>query len=550
MFTHFTLFKTPVEGIVLPKKFTFPFYYEPHILSKIASEELQEYLSTQTEIKHSFGLQENTHEIGKMFGVLVVQNTENKIGYLSAFSGNISNQNSLKRFVPPIYDIYAENSFFSVENKILIDLSEEIRVLENDPTYIELQKEMAIAQKKIDNIISKEKEKLRIRKKKRKLARKEQNTLTELFKQKQNQESINDRFYIKELTLYYKNTLAKKATTLHRLENNISILKQKRIQYSNTLQQKIAAQYYFLNNKGEEKRIPQLFDKLNIQAPGGTGDCAAPKLLQYAFLHGLKPIAMAEFWWGKPGNSAIRKHKNYYPSCKGKCEPILTHMLDGIVLEKNILLENLAKDKKIEVIFEDAYLFVINKPTELLSVPGKKVTDSVYTRFAKKYPEAKKHLIIHRLDMSTSGIMLLAKTKKAHQFLQSQFIKREIKKQYIALLDGIIMENEGIIELPLRVDLEDRPKQLVCFEHGKKAVTKWKVLSRKDKKTKVQFTPITGRTHQLRVHAAHVLGLNTPIVGDDLYGVKKDRLHLQAIFIEFIHPKTKKLVHFTLQQDF
>ena len=259
---------------------------------------------------------------------------------------------------------------------------------------------------------------------------------------------------------------------------------------------------------------------------------------------------MAEFWWGISPNSEIRKHKNYYPACQGRCKPILNHMLDSIEMDDNLLLENGSEKQKLEIIFEDDAIIIVNKPAEFLSVPGKEITDSVYTRIKEKYPNATGPIIVHRLDMSTSGILILTKTKEANKILQSQFIKRTIKKRYIALLDGNLSENSGTINLPLRLDVDDRPRQLVDFTYGKNAKTKWEVIERKDNKTRVHFYPITGRTHQLRVHAAHKNGLNAPIIGDDLYGKKENRLHLHAEFIEFSHPSTNKKMSFTIAPNF
>ena len=225
-------------------------------------------------------------------------------------------------------------------------------------------------------------------------------------------------------------------------------------------------------------------------------------------------------------------------------------MLDGVIMDDNLLLENLAEKQELETIYEDDVLLVVNKPTEFLSVPGKNISDSVYTRIKDKYPDATGPLIVHRLDMSTSGILLLTKTKEANKVLQSQFINRTVKKRYIALLDGDLSEESGKVKLPIRVDLDDRPKQLVDFKYGKNAETDWQVINRENGKTRVHFYPITGRTHQLRVHAAHKDGLNTPIVGDDLYGKKENRLHLHAEFIEFSHPSTNKRMSFTVAPNF
>ena len=219
-------------------------------------------------------------------------------------------------------------------------------------------------------------------------------------------------------------------------------------------------------------------------------------------------------------------------------------------MDDNPFQTNTAKGKELEIIFEDEHLVVVNKPAEFLSVPGKRVTDSVYTRMKNQYPDATGPLVVHRLDMSTSGLLLVAKSSEIHKKLQSQFIKRQIKKRYVALLNGLITDEEGFIDLPLRVDLDNRPNQLVCYEYGKSAQTKWEVIKRYDGKTVVYFYPITGRTHQLRVHAAHPLGLNTPIVGDDLYGTKANRLHLHAESITFQHPITKELMTIAVDADF
>jgi tRNA pseudouridine32 synthase/23S rRNA pseudouridine746 synthase len=316
------------------------------------------------------------------------------------------------------------------------------------------------------------------------------------------------------------------------------------------LQKTLFEKYQFLNQQKEEKGLLDIFNNPAIKPPAGAGDCSAPKLLQYAFQNHLTPIAMAEFWWGISPNSEIRKHKNFYPSCQSRCKPILTHMLEGIKMDENLLLENLAEKQELKIIYEDDVIIVVNKPAEFLSVPGKGIIDSVYTRMKEKYPNATGPIIVHRLDMSTSGILVLTKTKEANKVLQSQFIKRTIKKRYVALLDGILNENNGVIHLPLRVDLDDRPRQLVDFTYGKPAETRWKVIEYKNNKTRVHFYPITGRTHQLRVHSAHKDGLNTPIIGDDLYGKKETRLHLHAEFIEFIHPISKDVMCFTVDPDF
>ena len=224
----------------------------------------------------------------------------------------------------------------------------------------------------------------------------------------------------------------------------------------------------------------------------------SPKLLQYAFQHQMKPIAMAEFWWGQSPETSIRKHKYFYPACIGKCKPILTHMLEGILTDENPMLQNPAAGKVIETVYEDEHLLVVNKPAEFLSVPGRNIKDSVANRMKEKFPDATGPLVVHRLDMSTSGLMLIAKTQEVHKYLQYQFIKRIIKKRYVAVLDGMVEGEEGTIDLPLYPDWDNRPRQMVDYENGKSGRTHWKVISHNNKQTRIYFFPVTGRTHQLR----------------------------------------------------
>ncbi|QXP64041.1 RluA family pseudouridine synthase [Polaribacter sp. HaHaR_3_91] len=555
--TYFQKFKADISDIKLPEKFTFPFYYQPHKLAIIATNELQEYLENQTDFKHNFGLTEIENElaIGKMFGVLVVKNKQNEIGYLAAFSGKLADKSLPLKFVPPVFNMRTEGSFYIKGEKEIDQINAQLSLLKKDRSYLKLKKTVQKLSKEIEEDLVLERKKLKLQKKDRKrrktngqatLNEKDFNNLNKVLVQ----ESFNDQFYYKELVEYYEDKIAKKRTELILFEDKIAALKKDRKEKSNYLQQTLFSKYAFLNQKKEQRNLLDIFNNPAIKPPAGSGECSAPKLLQHAFLNDYTPICMAEFWWGISPNSAIRKHKNFYPACQGRCKPILTHMLDGITMDENLLLENLAEKQELEIIYEDDVLLVVNKPTEFLSVPGKDISDSVYTRIKEKYPDATGPLIVHRLDMSTSGILLLTKTKEANKVLQSQFINRTVKKRYVALLDGNLTEESGKIKLPLRVDLDDRPKQLVDFVHGKNAETDWKIIHRENGKTKVHFYPITGRTHQLRVHAAHINGLNTPIIGDDLYGNKENRLHLHAEFIEFSHPTTHKRMSFTVAPDF
>lgn len=554
----FTLFKEPIDSIALPDKFTFPFYYEPHPLCILAAKELQLFIENQKEWEWDFHNSANVKGIcmGKMFGVLVVINKNNEIGYLAAFSGKIANKNHLSGFVPPVYDMLTRNGFYLKELKKLNELNNRIKLAENTTEiedYVNLiSKEQAL----FSQAILAKKEELKNKKEQRKAQRTEARMhLTTIAFEELNQtlikESLKGKFELKELTNYWKERVLIYQKKLDSLNNNLDQLKNERQGKSAEIQERLFNKYLFLDSKGTKKGLIEIFENtIQKRPPVAAGECSAPKLLQYAFLHGMKPMAMAEFWWGQASKTSIRKHGDFYPACKSKCEPILGHMLRDIEMDENPMLVNPLLKNPIEIVYEDECIAVINKPEEFLSVPGKNMHDSVLQQMKFKFPLATGPLIVHRLDMATSGIMIIAKSKEAHKRLQNQFIKRKIKKTYIALLEGVIDENEGVIDLPLRVDLDDRPRQLVCYEHGKSATTKWKVIERINNKTRIQFYPITGRTHQLRVHAAHPLGLNAPIVGDDLYGHKANRLHLHAESIEFFHPTTNKLLFFEIKPAF
>jgi tRNA pseudouridine32 synthase/23S rRNA pseudouridine746 synthase len=554
---HFQYFKTDISGIQLPEKFTFPFYYEPHSLAKIATKEIQEYLESQTDFEHNFGLDTTKTDlpIGKMFGVLIVQNKLNEVGYLAAFSGKLADKSLPKKFVPPVFNMRTEGSFY-IKGELDIDkINAQLTLLKSNEHYLVLKKSFKKLTQAIAEDLENQRKKMKLSKSNRKLRKKKSiSVLSDLdFKNLTKslmQESYNDQFFYKELVEYYETKSKKTGKEVVVFENKIALLKKERKEKSNYLQQTLFSKYAFLNLQKELKNLLDVFNDPAIKPPAGSGECSAPKLLQYAFANDLKPISMAEFWWGISPNSAVRKHKNYYPACQSRCKPILTHMLQGIKMDPNLLLENLSEKQELKIIYEDNVLIVVNKPAEFLSVPGKVITDSVYSRIKEKYPTATGPLIVHRLDMSTSGILLLTKTKEANKVLQSQFINRSVKKRYVALLDGNLVENSGKIKLPLRVDLDDRPKQLVDFVHGKNAETDWEIIRRENGKTRVYFYPITGRTHQLRVHAAHKNGLNTPIFGDDLYGKKTNRLHLHAEFIEFFHPSTNEKMSFTIEAEF
>ena len=555
---HFKFFKHSIEGIELPEKFTFPFYYDPHELSKIAVQELQDYLQSQTDFEHNFGLDETQTGlvIGKMFGVLVVQNVQNEIGYITAFSGKLANSNQHPYFVPPLFDMLLEDGFYRKGEEINISVNNRVEAIEKDPKFIQLKAQLKEDELYSTEFILTEKKRLKQNKKDRSTQREQKmNQLSteelEPVLEELRQQSLKDHYYLTDLVKYWKYRILNVKLKIAFYEDELQALKIERKQRSIQLQNELFDQYHFLNANTEIRSLRSIFEETPQGIPpSGAGECAAPKLLQYAFANNLKPIALAEFWWGASPKSEIRQHGQFYPSCKHKCEPILGHMLQGLEMDENPLLLNPAEGKVLEIVYEDDQIVIINKPAEFLSVPGKTILDSVQTRMHQKYPDSSGPLLVHRIDMSTSGILLVAKNKDAHQFLQDQFIRKTVKKRYVALLEGELEKDRGIIELPLRLDIEDRPRQLVCFEHGKHAKTNWKVKERRKGQTLVYFYPVTGRTHQLRVHAAHHLGLGAPIVGDDLYGQKANRLHLHAESIEFKHPTTREIMKIKVKSPF
>jgi tRNA pseudouridine32 synthase/23S rRNA pseudouridine746 synthase len=549
--------ESEIAGTAVPGRFTFPFFYDPHPLARIAADDLKHYLETHTELDHNFGLDKDAQgmAIGKMFGVLIIQDENGKLGYLSAFSGKLANSNDHPRFVPPVFDMLAEDSFFLKEQYILNDINRQVKDIETNESYINLQQELKHLIVQTETEINDFKKLLKANKldrKQQREAQKEHLSQEEYtaFEAHMIRLSLHDKHQMAVLRAACEERLATLKRQARQFTDRIEALKKERKEKSAALQQQLFEQYAFLNQYGRTRSLHAIFSETVFGSPpSAAGECATPKLLQYAFLNGYKPLAMAEFWWGASPKSEIRVHGQFYPACTGKCKPILKHMLDGMDLDDDPMLKNPGEFQKLDIIFEDDSFVVVNKPQGLLSVPGIHITDSVFTRLKHTFKSIEP-LIIHRLDMATSGLLVVAKTKEAHKHIQQQFLKRTVNKRYTALLSNKIEGGEGEISLPLRGDLNNRPRQLVCFEHGKKATTRWKVVAYEDGKTRIHFWPLTGRTHQLRMHAAHELGLNAPIVGDDLYGTTAERLYLHAAHLEFIHPVSGARMSFEIGEDF
>ena len=538
-------FTTSITDIPLPERFTYPFCYTPHPLCILAAKEVQSYLTRQTAWKDEL-------RQGKMFGVLIVQTEHGETGYLAAFSGILAGKNLHPFFVPPVYNLLQPQGFFKIEEENISSINRNIRQLENDKAYAALSAELARTIQSAENILATAKAQLKEAKTAREQRRKEK----ELNAQEEAElirESQFQKAEYKRLERSWKARITTLQTQTEDWERRISALKSERKTRSAALLQKLFEQFGMLNYRGEVKNLCEIFGQtVHKTPPAGAGECAAPKLLQQAYLHGWKPIAMAEFWWGDSPKTEIRHHGHYYPACKGKCEPILQHMLQGLQVEENPMLKRMqVPSQNLEIVYEDPWLSVINKPAGMLSVPGKEDAVSVYSLMREQYPEADGPLTVHRLDMATSGLMLIAKTKRVHQNLQAQFKNRLVRKRYVALLEGIVPKDKGTVDLPLCLNPLDRPRQMVHTEHGKPAITDYQVLERLDgKRTRIAFYPRTGRTHQLRIHAAHPLGLHCPIIGDELYGEKADRLYLHAEYLEFTHPITGETVRITKEAEF
>ena len=534
-------FADSISLLSLPEKFTYPFHYTPHPLCVAAAAEVGRYLETKGEWQAEL-------QKGKMFGVLIVRTGEGKVGYLAAFSGILAGKNQHAYFVPPVYDVQDPDGFFRIEEERISEINNRIEELQSDVRYKDckqrLADEMVLAGQVLDEI----RERMKAAKEKRDRLR---SAVTQVDPEQLIRESQFQKAELKRQKQYWKDHLASLQAEIEVYETEIERLKEERKTRSATLQQWLFKQFRMLNARGEERDLCDLFtDTVQKTPPAGAGECAAPKLLQYAYRNGWQPLAMAEFWWGDSPKNEIRRHGYYYPACKGKCGPILKHMLQGLHVEENPLEADVHRDTELEIVYEDEWLSVVNKPAGMLSVPGKSDVDSVYGRVRRMYPEATGPMIVHRLDMATSGLILIAKTKKVHQNLQAQFKNRTVCKRYVAWLDGIVKEKEGRIELPLRPDPEDRPRQVVDAVHGKPAVTDYTVLHYHLGRTFISFIPKTGRTHQLRVHSAHLLGLNAPIVGDELYGKKANRLYLHAEYLGFVHPVSGGYVEIEKESGF
>lgn len=541
-----------------------PFYYIPSKECRQAVQELADWLNGKSSpfcdhpVNPAFRAEIDK---GKMFGVLVVEGSgsfgnqhHNLRGsleglYLAAYSGQVCGRADWPEFVPAVFDYLQPDGYFKQHEAEIVKMNNQIEALQGRASC---SSECGIAPHLFSDdpcpVFKKQKRK--------------DETDEEFIKRRQYENAELHRWKLRQ---------REREAELKQKEDDVKALKTLRKQKSDDLQRWLFRHFVMMNGRGESKDIIDIFNLGyssfgnrhaslrggldGLLPPSGSGECCEPKLLQYAFTHGLKPVSMAMFWWGDSPKGEVRHHMHFYPACNSKCKPILKWMLQGVDVDPNPL-EDKEQDEKLasmlRVLYEDSDIYVISKPAGLMSVPGKNGRESVYSIIQRRFQEQSLQLnayIVHRLDMATSGLMIIAKTAEAYHYLQKQFANHEVKKRYVAILDKQNTKEDsfsGSISLPLRPDLDDRPRQMVDFEHGKPAITRYKFVGA----NRIWLWPETGRTHQLRVHCAHKLGLNNPIKGDELYGTRSTRLYLHAEEITFTHPTTGRKMTFTDKAPF
>ena len=539
-------FESDISVVEAPQRFNNPFYYSPHALCVVAADEVRSMLSLDSVLAADAAR-------GKMFGVLVVRDGDGRLGFLAAFSGLLAGSNNVPGFVPPVFDLQSPGGYFKQEEARITALNKRIKDIENGGEYVAATAAAAQARQAMDEELVAMREAMRLCKLRRNEMR-ATGTLTPSDEAALVRESQFQKAELKRATARWQQRIAECEAAVAPFKASVAAMKEERKQRSAALQRWLFEQFKVFNANGCEKSLLDIFAAHSgIIPPGGAGECAAPKLLQYAYLNSLTPIAVAEFWVGESPQGEVRRDGCFYGACKSKCEPILGFMLQGLDVEENAL-EKGGKIDNLEVVYEDDAIIVVNKPSGILSVPGVVGGTSVQQWLREEYLHSNELFVAHRLDMATSGLLVAAKSMEAYKELQRQFAMREVKKQYTAILEGVPPRNDGVIELPLSADYENRPRQKVDYAAGKPAVTRYKVIGTVERGGRqcavVCFEPLTGRTHQLRVHAAHKEGLDCPIVGDALYGTAARRLMLHASRISFLHPLTGQSIALVCNASF
>lgn len=547
------------EAMGKAKVFPNPFYYEPSPLARCAVTLLQQSLP---ELKE-----------GKMFGVLIVE-YEGKLGYLQAYSGQLEGISD-DSFVPLVFDYLQPNGYFKIHEAEITALNSEIEVLKQSDDYEKAIKKIADLKAEAQQVVAEAQQKMVVAKHLRDKRRKEKAIVSDNEQREMIRESQYMKAELHRTKKRYAALLEAAEAEVEAYNRKIAELKSTRKRKSDQLQRWLFSQFIFQNARGERKDLLSIFrnyyllhspqsvlathfatmgEQITLFPPSGTGECCEPKLLQYAFTHGMRPIEMAMFWWGKVPKTEIRQHKQFYSACNAKCKPLLTWMLKGMNVAVNAL--ETETEQSINIVYEDHNLAVILKPSGMLTVPGRSKRQSVEAILRQRWNDNDTPIIVHRLDMATSGLLVVARNKEAHKHLQAQFKTKMVRKRYISLLDATLLNRaglhkEGTISLPLCADVLDRPRQMVDRNKGKAAITHYKIIGKipiqdsyYSEAVKVELRPETGRTHQLRVHCAHSEGLACPILGDTLYGKRADRLYLHAEYLAFTHPTTGKPLSF------
>ena len=518
-----------------------PFYYTPDTLTMSAAEEVKRLIATHEEWRDEVAK-------GKMFGVLVVEDATGRMGFLAAFSGQIGGREDWEGFVPAVFDYLQEDGYFKTEEQEISAINHRIDELEGSADYLSAKSHLEEIHRKAATEEESYKEQMRQAKERRDAHRP---TATPDEQAVMIRESQYMKAELRRMKRRHQEQAKALEEAVRATEEEVTLLRRERKQRSDALQQWLFRHFVMCNGHGEERTLLDIFAPTPQGIPpSGAGECCAPKLLQHAFLHGYHPLRIGEFWQGASPTGEIRRHDHFYPACRGKCLPILRFMLQGLDVAPNPLEQS--TDQTLEVVYDDEQLVVVNKPAGMLAVPGKSARDSVYSILRRRYPQAEGPMVVHRLDMATSGLMVVAKTTWMYHALQRLFEQRRVEKRYVALLERDISHEvppRGTISLPLRPDVMDRPRQVVDEKNGKEAVTDYEILGVDHGHTLIALYPRTGRTHQLRVHCAHPQGLDCPILGDTLYGTPADRLHLHAERLAFVHPLTGERMKFTYSEN-
>ena len=528
-------FRQDIMDVEPPVRFNNPFYYSPHRLCVMAADEVRSSLLADETLAADAAR-------GKMFGVLVVRDGDGRLGYLAAFSGLLAGCNNVAGFVPPVFDFLSPGGYFKQEEARISALNAKIKETECCEGYITAIAAVAEVKCTMEQQLTAMREEMRQSKQRRSELR-AAGALTADEEAALVRESQFQKAELKRLTARWQQRVAGCEAAVVPFKEAVVAMKEERKRRSAALQRWLFEQFKVSNGNGCEKSLLDIFAAHSgIIPPGGAGECAAPKLLQYAYRNALTPVAVAEFWVGESPAGEVRRDGCFYGACKSKCEPILGFMLQGLDVEENAL-EKGGDINCINIVYEDEYLVVVDKPSGVLSVPGIMGGTSVQ-QWLRDTMRNNDIYVAHRLDMATSGRLVAAKSMDVYKELQRQFAGREVEKRYTAILDGMPAKSEGVIELPLAADYDNRPRQKVDYVNGKPAETRYRVIGTVElggrRCAVVCFEPITGRTHQLRVHAAHKDGLDCPIAGDALYGTVGERLMLHASRITFVHPSSKE----------